>query len=181
MWIPTVLAIGVFLPRLRQESQHHNYLSKVRARRQYRRASTTSGRHRRSSNVAQYQVALAFPTFHPFFQGNNMTPKIRISLPLWYVLKGKSNNHYDLFRMSDGSLMPAPMTLWQFLPLFPRGRDRDKEFFECPQCGEKSFFSPRRNGCYCGLEGDHTKPTFKIRVPIKYHRSAYADLDHFPA
>ena len=52
----------------------------------------------------------------------------------------RHGDYYDLIEVPSGHI-PTPMArLWKFLPL-PVCGQRTQEFFECPFCHEKSFFS----------------------------------------
>ncbi len=76
---------------------------------------------------------------------------------LWsqeHLLKNKQPEYlyyYDLIELRNGSHIPVTKIrpFWRkFFLKFARKKIRDDQFFICPYCKDKSFFSQWTNGCY---------------------------------
>lgn len=53
---------------------------------------------------------------------------------------GKNGDYYDLIEVPHGHIpVPLLFRLWKYLPI-PEGRQRDRKFYSCPECGRFSFF-----------------------------------------
>lgn len=85
--------------------------------------------------------------------------------PLWRTLTGR--NYYDLFTVWGGHI-PAPLTLFRFLPLWIRGKNRNNSFFQCPSCGAKSFYAGYCQQCCEDSDGLSSQKNLKVKNLKKF-------------